>query len=229
MKWCISLIVVCAVAGSVGVVIAEGDGDDCSLLGRELSVGVGPGIRSSSERAEEELYRGDMIAEQGIGCSNSTGNWGGPNDWAVGVTATMLPPFGIVDVTYNMFTQNGFVTQLSFMVWSDDSGPGSVIGSQALNPSQFQVGTHTVTISPYVLVHEQALFFGFNQPQTNAGCRIGLDTSSGGSGHSLIRAPACGVAGNFDTVTSVGYPGDWVMRAIINSPVPVELQAYTVE
>jgi hypothetical protein len=168
-----------------------------------------------------------MIAEQGLGCSNTTGNSGGPNDWAVGVTASLTPPMGIVSMDYNMFTQNGFVTQMAFKVWTAGGGPGATVGSQALTAAQFAVGTHTVAISPFIPLTSQSFFFGLSQPQSNAGCRIGEDTSSGGSGFSYLRAPGCGL-GSWGTVTSIAFNGDWVMRVLVDDTVPVELQSFTI-
>ena len=69
---------------------------------------------------------------------------------------------------------------------------------------------------------------GFNQPQSLAGMRIGLDTSSGGSGFSYLLAPGCGL-GSWGTVTSIAFNGEWVMRVLVDDTVPVELQMFSVE
>jgi len=195
---------------------------------KHLEQGIGPGVTTVENRAQEYLFRGDMTAETGLGCSNTTGNSGGPNDIAQGVTATLTPPMGIIQATYNIFTQNGYITQLAFRAWAGAGPPGATIASQALTAAQYSLGTHTVAIAPYIPLANQQFFFGFNQPQTNAGMRWGLDTSSGPSGTAYIRAPSCGLAA-WGTLDSIGYPGAWVMRVLIDDTVPVELQSFNVE
>ena len=174
--------------------------------------------------ATEQLFRGDLGAEFGIGCSNPGGTSGGPNDWAVGVTASLSPPFGITSVTYNVFTGNGAGT-LGFVAWAGGLTPGAVLGAQSGMP--LTTGNYTVTIAPYIPVADPQFFFGFNQPQTNAGMRIGVDSSSG-SGFSFLQAPTCDL-GSWGTLTSIGFPGDWVMAAVVSSILPVELTVFDVE
>ncbi len=177
--------------------------------------------------ATEQLFRGDLTAEIGIGCSNPTGNSGGPNDWAQGVTATLSPPFGIISTTYNVFTQvSPNITAFSFVAWAGGGSPGAEIGREAGFP--FGQGNHTATLDMPIVVTTPQFFFGFNQPQTNVGMRIGLDTSSGSEGESFIRAPTCG-AGTFLTVDSLGFPGNWVMAAVIDDTIPVELMTFDVD
>ena len=106
-----------------------------------------------------------------------------------------------------------------------------MIGTQSGVP--FGVGNHTVVINPPIQVTAgqapgNQLFFGLNQPQANVGVRIGLDSSSGSAATSFIRAPTCG-AGAFTLVDNLGFPGNWVMAAIINDMVPVELMNFKVE
>jgi hypothetical protein len=174
--------------------------------------------------ATEQLFRGDLGPELGIGCSNSAGTSGGPNDLAVGVTATLAPPFGIVSTTYNVFTNVGPGT-LNFVAWAGGGSPGAVIGMQTGVPDS--QANHTAVISPAINVTTPQFFFGLNQPEANAGLRIGVDSGSGG-GFSFIRAPVCG-AGGFLTLTAVGFPGNWVMAAVIDDMVPVELMSYDVD
>ena len=115
----------------------------------------------------------------------------------------------------------------AFMAWTAAGAPGAAIGSQALTAAQYAVGTHTVAISPFIPLTNQAFFFGFNQPQTAAGMRWGRDTSVG-SGFSYILAPSCGL-GSWGTMTAIALPGDWVMRVLVDDTVPVELQMFSVE
>jgi len=175
--------------------------------------------------ATEQLFRGDLTPEIGLGCSNGTGNSGGPNDVAVQVTASLAPPFGVISTTYNVFTQNGFVTTHSFVAWGGGATPGAEIGRQ---PTPATLGANTAAISPAIPVSAASFHFGFNQPETAAGMRWGLDTSGGGTGDSFIRAPSCG-ATNWAAVTALGFPSNWVMAAVIDDAVPVELMTFDVD
>lgn len=179
---------------------------------------------SPNAEATEQLFRGDLGPEFGIGCSNPSGTSGGPNDLAVGVTASLAPPFGIISTTYNVFTNVGPGT-LNFVAWAGGGSPGAPIGMQAGVPDN--QANQTAPISPAIVVTTPQFFFGLNQPETNAGLRIGVDSSAGG-GFSFIRAPTCGLAA-FGTLTSIGFPGNWVMAAVIDDAVPVELMSYDVE
>jgi hypothetical protein len=174
--------------------------------------------------ATEQLFRGDLTPELGLGCSNSAGTSGGPNDVAVQVTAALAPPFHVISTTYNVFTNLGAVTTHSFVAWAGGGAPGAELGRQPVNPAQ---GNHTSAIAPAIPVASAAFNFGFNQPQPAAGMRWGMD-SSAGTAHSRIRAPTCGAAA-FTLVTALGFPGNWVMAAVIDDMIPVELMSYDVE
>lgn len=187
---------------------------------------AGPPFPAATQgRATETLYRGDFVAEQGLGCSNGTGNSGGPNDWAVGVTATLTPPFGIVSTTYNIFTGVGYTTALTFKAWAGGATPGAEIGAQSGMPTG--TGNYTVAVAPPIMLSAQAFYFGLYQPQSSAGMRIGLDTTTT-TGHSFLLAPDCGLAA-WGTVDSIGFPGNWVMRAVVDDTIPVELMTFTAE
>lgn len=189
------------------------------------SVGLPPGPVGE---ATEMLFQGDMVAEQGLGCSNSAGTSGGPNDFAVGVTATLTPPFGIVQTTYNVYTNvSPNLTSFTFKAWQGGGAPGAEIGTAPFGPAAASQGNHTMAVSPAITVNSASFYFGFYQSQTNVGIRIGLDTTST-AGTSFIRAPGCG-AGSFVTVDSLGFPGNWVMRTIVDDAVPVELMSLGVE
>ena len=178
--------------------------------------------------ATEALFRGDMIPEIGLGCSNPSGTSGGPNDWAVGVTATLTPPFGIIQTTYNVFTNVApSLSQFTFKAWQPGSSPGAEIGAQALGAAGASQGNHTVAVSPAITITTPSFYFGFLQAQTAAGLRLGEDTTTS-TGNSFIRAPGCGLSG-WGTVDSIGYPGNWVMRAIVDDTIPVELMSIGIE
>ena len=185
----------------------------------------GPGLPALPE-AIESLFQGDMVPEMGLGCTNPTFNSGGPNDFAVGVTATLLPPFGITSTTYNVFSGGTFVTAYTFKVWAGGAGPGTELAAQTGLPPF--VGNNTVAIAPPIVMTAPAFYFGFYQPQTTAGMRLGLDTSSGSAGTSYLRAPTCGAA-SFVTVDSLGFAGNWVMRVIIDDTIPVELMTFSID
>ncbi len=182
--------------------------------------------------ATEQLFRGDLTAELGLGCSNPGGTSGGPNDWAVGVVPTLTPPYFFTQFSYNMFTNvSPTITSMNFMAWAGGATPGASIGSQSGVP--FSPGNHTVMINPPIQVTAGqtpggVLYFGLNQPQANVGVRIGEDSSSGSAMTSFIRAPTCGAAA-FTLADNLGFPGNWVMAAIINDMVPVELMNFKVE
>ena len=56
------------------------------------------------DRGSEVLFYGDLTPELGLGCSNPSGTSGGPNDVALGVTASLTPPLAITSHYYNIFT-----------------------------------------------------------------------------------------------------------------------------
>jgi len=180
-------------------------------------------------RATEALFRGDFVPEQGLGCATTATPivGGGPNDFAVGVTASLTPPFGIISTTYNVYTGTPAaptLTALTFKAWQGGAAPGTEIGAQS--GMAVATGNYTVAVAPAIVVNSAAFYFGFLQPQTDSGMRIGLDTTAS-AGTSFIRAPDCGLAA-WGTVDSIGVPGNWVMRAVIDDTVPVELQTFSV-
>ena len=184
--------------------------------------GFNPNHSSNPPERPEDLYQGDLIPEQGLGCSNGTGNSGGPNDIVVGVAAAMTPPFFITSHYYDVYTQMGYVTALSFIALTGMAMPGTEIGRQAgLDPS---MGGHTVAISPMILVPDAMFFFGHNQPQSAAGMRWGLDMTTS-AGTSYIRAPSCG-ATVYTLVDQLGFPGNWCFSVSIEDDVPVDLQSW---
>lgn len=174
---------------------------------------------------QELLFRGDLTPELGIGCSNPSGTSGGPNDVAVGVTASSPTGALITAHYYNIFTNvSPNISQLDFVVWQGGAAPGPEVGRVSLAPEWGQ-GDHTVPIQG-VNVPSSQFYFGQNQNQTNVGIRWGLDSSSGSWGTSFIRAPTCG-ANAFTLIDNLGFPGNWVM-AVTAFPgiVPVELQSW---
>ena len=95
----------------------------------------------------EMLFCGDLIPEMGLGCSNPTGDSGGPNDVAIGVTASLTPPFVITAHYYNIFTQNApFITALSFVAWAGGGAPGGEIDRRP--GMDWTLGDHSVAIAP---------------------------------------------------------------------------------
>jgi len=194
---------------------------------------AGPGPRAT-DLATEQLFQGDLVGEMGLGCSNGAGTSGGPNDLAVGVTATLLPPFGMTSFTYQLFTQiSPNITTLTFSVWSGTSFPGATVASQPLTAAFFPTVTNlspqtfTAPVAPPVVMSAQTFFFGLTQPQSNVGMRAGLDTSSTAV-TSYIRAPSCGAA-TFNLVDNLGFPGNWVMAVIIDDTIPVELMSFEID
>ena len=183
------------------------------------------------DREQELLYFGDLTPEIGLGCSNPSGTSGGPNNIAVGVTANLTPPIAITSCYYNIFTQvSTNISQLDFVIWEEGAVPGDELWRVSLAPN-WDAGDHTVAIVTDDCVLATHFYFGQNQNQTNVGMRWGLDTSSGSSGTSFIRAPTCG-AEQFLLVDQLGFPGNWVMAIgaadDCDDPggVPVELRSW---
>jgi hypothetical protein len=175
----------------------------------------------------EQLFRGDLSAELGIGCSNGSGTSGGPNEMAVGVTASVATPFNVLSTTYNMFTNiSPTMTSLTFVAWGGGGSPGGAIGSESGLP--FAQGNHTYNLSSPISVPSSQFYFGLDNGQTNAGFRIGVDTSSGSAGTSFIRAATCGAVA-WSTLDSIGFPGNWVMAAVVDDLIPVELMEFDVD
>lgn len=194
----------------------------------------GPAPDSTQGGAMETLQVGDYLPEIGIGCSNGTGTSGGPNDWAVGVTATSMPAtFYLQSVSYNLFTNvSPTITNLQAAFWAGGgTSPGTTAG---MTPVPFTgSGFFTVGLSPRLTVASGvapggAFYIGLIQNQANVGIRVGLDQSSGSAGTSFIRAPTCGAA-TFLTIDALGFPGNWVIRAIVNEEFPVELMTFSID
>ena len=185
--------------------------------------GYGPVQPQNPPDRPQDLYQGDLVAEMGLGCSNPTGNSGGPNDICVGVSCTLAPPFCITAHYYYVYTESPYVTQLDFVCWAGGFEPGAEFARQP--GLDWSGGPHTVAISPPVIVNSAFFFLGQNQPQTAAGMRWGLDTNSGSAGTSYIRAPSCG-ANVFMMVDALGFPGNWCFSATVDAPSPVELQSW---
>ena len=198
---------------SLGLFVG-GAAADNSLAGYDGTPAGAPEMRP------ETLFQGDLIADMGLGCSNSVGTSGGPNDIVVGVVATTAPPFNITGHYYEIYTQySPTITALSFIASS--GYVGSEVGRQS--GLDWSVGPHTVAIAG-VTIYSDNLWFGHNQPQTNVGMRWGLDTTSSAA-TSFIRAPACG-ATVFTLVDALGFPGNWCFSAEVGGDVPVELQTW---
>jgi hypothetical protein len=210
------LIAVLSIVCILGVAGAE------ELVGQSGLPYLGPELRP------EMLYQGDLIPETGLGCATTGGPpfvSGGPNDIAVGVIATLAPPFCITSHIYNIYTsaQTAAFTALSFVVYTGMVSPGTEIGRQP--GMDWTLGTHTVAISPPLPVPTAFFFFGQAQPQSNTGIRWGLDTSSPSAGVSYIKAPSCGLA-SWGTLESIGYPGNWCIAVSTDAGSPVELQSW---
>lgn len=208
------LIAVLSILCLVGVASAEHQ-----LVGASGVPYSGPQLRP------EMLYKGDLIPELGIGCSNPSGTSGGPNDVCQGVTATTTPPLYITSHFYNIYTNvSPTLTMLTFKVWSGFAAPGVVLGQQAGLP--FAQGSHTVAINPPIQVGDPWFFLGQSQPETGAGMRWGLDQSTPPAGTSWIKAPTCGLSA-WGTMASIGYPGNWCMAvSVTGTPTPAELQSW---
>jgi hypothetical protein len=203
------------------------------LIGLAVLVAVGPAVANDLAgygtpepvnpplEGPGVLYKGDLTPEMGLGCSNPTGNSGGPNDIAQGVTADIPAPFDIISHWYYIFTQNNTQgVELSF-AW------GQLTNWICKQPGlDFSLGSHTVQIVPPSKIYDFQFYFGQCQPQTNIGMRWGLDTNSGSAGQSYIRAPACG-ANNFTLLDNLGFPANWVMSVTVDKqPTPVELTTW---
>jgi hypothetical protein len=81
---------------------------------------------------QEHLFKGDLVPEMGIGCSNATGNSGGPNDVAQGITATQTLPVVLCSHWYYIYTQVSInITSLSFVCWRGGTVPGDEFARQA--------------------------------------------------------------------------------------------------
>lgn len=187
------------------------------LAGYGTPLPVDPPLRPST------LFKGDLTPEMGLGCSNPTGNSGGPNAVAQGVTSDIPPPYGIEEHWYYIFTQwNQSGVQLSFAV--GDPGLANWVCVQPDLP--FSRGSHTVVFHPDITIENFQFYFGHYQRQRDIGMRWGLDTNSGSAGKSYIRAPACG-PNTFTLLDNLGFPGNWCMSVTAERyPGPVELMNF---
>jgi hypothetical protein len=212
----------------IGALFALGLASSAMAAGEQLDGYTGNTNNNPPlDRADELLFYGDLTPEFGIGCSNPSGTSGGPNDVAVGVTASLTPPLAITSHYYNIFTQvSPNISHLDFVAWAGGAVPGGELCRQSIAPN-WGAGDHTVAIQDCCVSSAQ-FYFGQNQNQTNVGMRWGVDSSSGSWGTSFIRAPTCG-AGAFTLLDNLGFPGNWVMAASVNDEdcgVPVELRSW---
>jgi hypothetical protein len=182
----------------------------------------------------EPLFRGDMIPELGVGCSNTAGTTGGPNEWATRVTATLpaAPAWGVTSTTYNIFSfQSGPTWNL--MAWQNTPTiPGAVIATCPLGPGSGTLGNHTIAVPTGCLTVPAPLgptfFFGLSQGADTVGVRVGQDSNGPFTPNTVfIRAATCGLAA-FASVESIGLPGNWVHRIIVDNSVPVELMDFDI-
>ena len=182
----------------------------------------------------EPLFRGDMIPDLGLGCSNGSGTSGGPNDWATRVTPTLpaSPSWGVTSTTYNIFS---FVSgpTWNLVAWNNTPTiPGTVIATCPLGAGSGTNGNHTIAIAPGCVTIPSASgptwFFGLSQGTDLNGVRIGMDSNGTITPNTVfIRAPGCGLT-NFGTVESIGFPGNWVHRIIVENNTPVELMDFEI-
>lgn len=189
-----------------------------------------PGARLAARRsvqspeATEALFRGDMVADTSLGCAAP-----GPNEWATKVTATLLPTFGVVATTYSVANASGPTWDL--VAWNNGASPGSEIQRCPLGAANGTPGPHTVTVPPGCLTIPaaagQTFFFGLSQGSDATTMSAPQDTSGSAPNTVFIRNPNCGLP-NFGTVESIGFPGYWVHRIIIDDTVPVELMSFGV-
>ena len=173
--------------------------------------------------ATEALFLGDMTADISVGCG------AGPNEWATKVTATLMPTFGVVSTTYSIANTSGPTWDL--VAWNNGASPGSEIQRCPLGAANGTPGNHTVTVLPGCLTIPaaagQTFFFGLSQGTDPIPMAFAMDTSGSTAGTVFIRSPNCGLP-NFGTVESIGFPGYWVHRIIIDDTVPVELMSFGV-
>jgi hypothetical protein len=225
----VALVVGATVVVAGGVAIGAGQKPTLSS-GTAVKKNFAPRPTPNVPQAQEPLFRGDMIPDLGLGCSNPTGTSGGPNDWATKVTATLVPTFGVISTTYNIFSFNAGPTW-NLVAWNNGSIPGTVIGTCPLGAGSGTQGDHTVTVAPGCLTIPaaagQTFFFGLSQGADLNGVRIGMDSTSSTPATVYIRAPGCGAAA-FTPVEALGFPGHWVHRIIVDDTVPVELMDITV-
>lgn len=215
----------------MGVGVAFGAGAN-TLTSPNKAKKLFPLIKSvRAIEATELLFRGDMLPDLGLGCSNPTGTSGGPNDWATKATATLTPPFRMTTTTYNIFSFNSGPTW-DLVAWANGATPGAEIGRSNLTPADGTTGNHTVAVPVAELfvipAGQQTFFFGLSQGADLNGVRLGMDSGGSTPNTVYIRAPGCGLAA-FGTVEGIGFPGFWVHRVLIDDIIPVELMNFDVK
>jgi hypothetical protein len=216
----------CALAGivvaSLGATNA-GHGFVSTLRDRGMGRVTKP--RAESPEATEALFRGDMSADTALGCGGP-----GPTEWATKVTATLMPSFGVVATTYSVATNSGPTWDL--VAWNNGASPGSEIQRCPLGAANGTAGPHTVSVPVGCLTIPaaagQTFYFGLSQGTDTNPMSAPMDTSGSTPATVFIRAPGCGLA-NFASVESIGFPGFWVHRIIVDDTVPVELMRFGVE
>jgi hypothetical protein len=178
---------------------------------------------TKSPDATEALFRGDMTPDMSVGCS------AGPNETATKVTATLMPAFGVVSTTYSIAGTSGPTWDL--VAWDNGASPGLEIQRCPLGAANGTPGNHTVTVAPGCLTIPaaagQTFFFGLSQGTDPIPMAFAMDTSGSTAGTVFIRSPNCGLP-SFAPVESIGFPGYWVHRIIIDDTVPVELMSFEV-
>lgn len=230
-KSTVALVVGATVVVAGGVAIGAGQKPTLSSgTTAKKSTSALKQMPKGQDGASEPLFRGDMIPDLGLGCSNGTGSTGGPNDWATKVTASITPTYGVSSTTYNIFSfQSGPTWNL--VGWNNGALPGTVIGTCPLGAGSGTTGDHTIAVAPGCLTITPAshptFFFGLSQGTDTVGVRIGMDSTTSTPQTVYIRAPVCGAV-NFTAVENLGFPGHWVHRIIVDEAWPVELMDFGV-
>ena len=183
--------------------------------------GASPSMRAPE--ATEALFRGDMSPNMAVGCDAGT------TESATKVTATLFPTFGVVSTTYTIAGTSGPTWDL--VAWNDGALPGSEIQRCPLGAANGTPGNHTVSVAQGCLTVPatagQTFFFGLSQGTDPNPMDFAMDTSGSTPDTVFIRAPGCGVA-SFLPVETLGFPGYWVHRIIIDDTWPVELMSFGV-
>jgi len=188
------------------------------------AVGAAPGRTPTVPEATEALFLGDMSADMSVGCDS------GQHEWATKVSATLTPPFGVIQTTYAILGTSGPTWDL--VAWNNGAAPGSEIQRCSLGAANGTPGVHTVTVAPGCLTIPaaagQTFFFGLSQGTDPNVVDLGMDTSGATPNTVFIRAPGCGLP-SFLPVEAIGFPGYWVHRIIVDDTVPVELMSFDVQ
>ena len=187
------------------------------------AMGAAPGSPARVPDATETLVLGDMSPNASVGCMP------GPNEWATKVTATLTPPFGIIQTTYVISGTSGATWDL--VAWTNGAAPGAEIQRCSLGAANGTPGAHTVSVPPGCLTIPaaagQTFFFGLSQGANTNVVALAQDTSGSTPNTVFIRAPPCGVP-SFIPVEAIGFPGYWVHSIVIDDTVPVELMTIEV-